>query len=317
MRLVPRDPAWPPPRLLARWQTWVVLMAVLVVPFFVPIPVGLRRDVLVSTLGDRLHIVLPAGITLLLYWKGPLRGHLLRAAAGAVLLGGAIELLQELVGRTALWHDFLLDAMGVGMVTGWVAWRAYGRRAGLVLLAALAVTAVVQLRELPARVQAAADAEARFPVLEDFEGRHVWHLWGDTDESRLSMPAAAARTGNRGLRITGSPPSRWPGAGMRRFPHDWSGFATLELDVRHTSAGRDSVRFGVRLDDFPGIRDHDWLDAGFTATREWRTFRVPLAGRTTRWSKRPFDLTDVDALTIFLVAPGDTVSLEVDDIRLR
>ncbi|MFN2371285.1 MAG: hypothetical protein ABR506_09045, partial [Candidatus Krumholzibacteriia bacterium] len=80
---------------------------------------------------------------------------------------------------------------------------------------------------------------------------------------------------------------------------------------------RDSVRFAVRLDDFPGIHDHDWLDAGFTATHAWRTYSVPLAGRTTRWTGRPFDLTDVDALTVFLVAPRDSVSLEVDDIRLR
>ncbi len=317
MRLVPRDPAWPPPRLLARWQTWLVLMAVLVVPFFVPIPVGLRRNVLISTLGDRLHIVLPAGIALLLYWKGPLRGRLVWAAAGAAVIGGAIELLQELVGRTALMHDWLLDLMGVGMVVGWVWWRGHGRRVGLLLLAALVTTAVVQLRELPPRMMASAAARERFPVLEDFEGRHAWHLWGDNDGAVLTMPAEAAATGRRGLRLAGAPPSRWPGAIMRRFPHVWTGYTSLELTVRHAAAGRDSVRFAVRLDDFEGVRDHDWLDAGFWATDRWQTFRIPIAGRTTRWSGRPFDLADVDAITIFLPGPRDSLVLEIDDIRLR
>ncbi len=313
----PREPAWPPPRLLARWQTWTVLMAVLVVPFFVPIPVGLRRNVLISTLGDRLHIVLPAGITLLLYWKGPLRGRLSWAALASATIGGAIEFLQQLVGRTALLHDWLLDLMGIGLVVGWVGWRGHRRPLGLVLVAALVITALVQLRELPPTMLAVADARARFPVLEDFEGRHTWKLWGDNDGGALTMRRDAAASGERGLRLSGGPPSHWPGATMRRFPHVWTGYTVLELTVRHTCATRDSVRFAVRLDDFPGVHDHDWLDAGFRASREWTTVQLPIADRLTRWSLRPFDLSDVDALTIFMPGPPDTVSLEIDDIRLR
>ena len=312
----PRDPAWPPPRLLARWQTWTVLMAVLVVPFFVPIPVQLRRDLLIATLGDRLHIVLPAGITLLLYWKGPLRGRIAWAAGAAALAGAAIEGLQEFVGRTALWHDWLLDLMGIGMVVGWVAWRGRRRRWGLALVAVLLVAAVAQLHWLPARMQAAAAARERFPVLEDFEHPYVWQLWKPNDAA-LAVSRSAASAGERGLRIVGAPPARWPGAAMRRFPHDWTGYRTLEFAARHGGAPGDSVRFAVRLDDFTGVKDHDWLDAGFVATDRWRTFTVPLAGRVTRWSRRPFDLADVDAMTFFLVTPRDTSTLLVDDIRLR
>ena len=77
------------------------------------------------------------------------------------------------------------------------------------------------------------------------------------------------------------------------------------------------MRFVVRLDDFQGVHDHDWLDAGFWATQEWQTFRLPIADRVTRWSLRPFDLSDVDCLAIFMPSPPDTISLEIDDIRLR
>lgn len=313
----PREPAWPPPRLLARWQTWTVLMAVLVVPFFVPIPIGLRRNVLISTLGDRLHIVLPAGITLLLYWKGPLRGRLFWAALAAATVGGAIEFLQELVGRTALLHDWLLDLMGIGLVVGWVSWRGHRRPLGLVLVILLVTTALVQLRALPPTMLAVAEARDRFPMLEDFEGPHTWYMWSANDDAALTMTGAAAAAGHRGLRLTGGPPSRWPGAHVRRFPHVWTGYNVLEMTVRHTGAGVDSVRFAVRLDDFQGVHDHDWLDASFWATREWRTFRLPVSDRVTRWSLRPFDLSDVDGLTIFLPVPRDTVCIEIDDIRLR
>jgi VanZ family protein len=313
----PRDPAWPPPRLLARWQTWTVLMAVLLVPFFVPIPIEARRNVLVSTLGDRLHIVLPAGIALLLYWKGPLRGRLLAAAAVTALVGGAIEFLQLLVGRSALLHDWLLDLVGVGMVVGWVAWRGHRRRAGLALVLALVAVTAWGLRELPVRMLAAADAKKRFPVIENFEDGRVWHLWGDNYDAVLAMPGEAAFAGRRGLRITGGPPANWPGATMRRFPHDWRDYQVLEMKVRSATPGRASVPFFIRLDDFPGLRDHDWLHHGYVATPEWTTITFPVADRTTNYTHRPFDLSDVDAITIALTKPDSTVTIEIDDIRLR
>ena len=317
MSAAPRDPAWPPPRLLARWQSWLVVMTVLVVPFFVPIPIGLRRNVLIATLGDRLHIVLPAGITLLLYWKGPLRGRLLAAAAAAAAAGGAIELLQELVGRTALLHDWLLDLMGIGMVVGWVWYRGHGRREGLVVVAALVITALAQLWSLPLTMAAAAEARARFPVIADFESRLADQLWNGNYDAELRVAAGAAASGRAGLRITAAPSAAWPGANMRRFPHDWSGYRTLELKVRHANAGPDSVRFGIRLDDFQTLHDHDWIDRGYWATRQWRTVSIDFADRLTRWSGRPFDATDVDVLVVFLATPTDSVTLEIDDVRLR
>ncbi len=43
---------------------------------------------------------------------------------------------------------------------------------------------------------------------------------------------------------------------------------------------------------------------------------MPVADAVTRWSKRPFDLTDVDHFSVFLITPPDSASLEIDDIRL-
>ncbi|HPF70444.1 MAG TPA: carbohydrate binding domain-containing protein [Candidatus Krumholzibacteria bacterium] len=316
MRLSPREPAWPAPRILGRWQTWLVLMAVLVVPFFVPIPVMARRNVLVSTLGDRLHIVLPACIMLMLYWKGPLRGNLWIAAVATALVGGAIEFIQPFFDRTPLLHDWLLDLVGVGMVLGWVGWRGHRRRSGLVLITALLVFTAWGLRSLPGRMVASADARKRFPVIENFEDGHVWNLWSNNDSCELHMPREAAFDGRRGLRLVGGPPEHWPGATMRRFPHDWRGFAALELKVRTTTPGRDAVRFHVRLDDFAGTHDHEWVTTSFTATPVWKTVTVPLVDRTTDRKGRPFDVSDVDAITIFLSRPDAPTTIEIDDIRL-
>ena len=58
---------------------------VLVVPFLVPIPRFLRYDLVISALGDRMHVVLLAAMTLALYWLGPLAGRLAAAALAAAV----------------------------------------------------------------------------------------------------------------------------------------------------------------------------------------------------------------------------------------
>ncbi|MCP4572874.1 MAG: hypothetical protein GY838_11025 [bacterium] len=313
---VPREPAWPEPRIFRDWRLRALGMAILLVPFFVPIPVELRRHVLIATLGDRLHMVLLAGAALALYWRGPLRGRLLPAALAAAFLGGAIEILQELVGRTALFHDFVLDVMGIAMVVGWVVWRGHGRPAGILLVVGMLVVTGYQLRKLPSVMVAADRAAARFPVLEDCRSTVGAALWGTTDDIELIYVADGP---DPCVRLTGGPPDRWPETTMRRFPHDWRGYEALELRVRHRSADRDSVPFGIRLDDFKSVRDGDWdwFAGNFVATSEWRTFVLPVAGQETRWQGRPLDLADMDKLTVFLDQPDTTMTLEFTDIRLR
>ena len=70
------EPVVKPPAILDRWQTWVVFLVLLLIPFFVPIPRSLRYNPIVGHFGDQLHIPLLGGIYLMLYWKGPLRGRL-------------------------------------------------------------------------------------------------------------------------------------------------------------------------------------------------------------------------------------------------
>ena len=182
----PREPAWPEPRVFTDWRLRALGVALLLVPFFVPVPVELRRHVLIATLGDRLHMVLLAGAALALYWRGPLRGRLPAAALAAAALGGAIELLQELVGRQALFHDFVLDVMGIAMVVGWILWRGHGRREGVALILAMLAVTAFQLRELPPVMIAADRAGARFPVLEDCRDPVGAALWGDDNGAVLT-----------------------------------------------------------------------------------------------------------------------------------
>jgi len=104
---------------LAPWLTACVLVVLLLGTLGPPLPfVGEMPG------NDKLHHVLGfAALTFPLCARDP------RAALWlvpvAILLGGAIELIQPFVGRTAEWGDLVADGAGalIGAAAGWAVWR--------------------------------------------------------------------------------------------------------------------------------------------------------------------------------------------------
>ena len=310
----PRPPAWPPPAFLTRPRNWALVLILIVVPFLVPVPRVLRYDLVISTLGDRMHVVLLAAMTLALYWRGPVAGRPLVAAVTATLAGGLIELVQILVGRAALWHDVWLDLMGVTVALGLITWRGHGRRGGLVLMALALGVVVFEMRELPGQKRAADEMRNRFPVLANFEGPRALTLWNDRlGADPLIVPGALGPL----LRMTGDPADPWPSLTLTRFPHDWSAFDSLKVDVRAVLDPGDTVRVGLRVDDHEGRDDGAWLSRSYRVANTWRTLALPLHEQTTFFDERLFENDDVFALAIFMIHPADTLVLEIDDVRLE
>ncbi len=311
-----RTPALVQPAFLDSWLVWAGLALVFLIPFFLPIPQGLRRHPVIGTLGEQLHVPLLACLALLIYWKGPLRGRIWYSAGTAALLGALIEFTQELVGRTALFEDWLMDLVGIGYVVGFVLWRGQGSRAGKWLFLVLLLYIPGQLWRLPLLITAEYEAKHTFPVLADFEGKHFRWLWKETYASTITVAAADSTRGHT-LRISSGPPSRWPGAKVVRFPHDWSGFTELAVEARLVAAAGDSLRFGIRVDDFRGRQDKVWIGKSFHATRQWQTFALPVAGRKVMHGDRFLDLDDVESVLVFVGTPQDSFTLEIDNLRLR
>lgn len=301
------------PAFLRHWQVWTLLMVSVLVPFFLKIPIGLRRNAVISVLGDRLHIVLLGVITLLIYWHGPLRGRLLRSAIAATVVGGAIEIVQTFVGRQALWHDFYMDMQGIGLVVGFILWRGHKQLIGLFMVAALMVFIPWQMSFLPNLVTATNESRASFPLLADFNSANSSALWSDTYGARVEISFATEGV----LQVTGGPPSRWPGAQMGNFPHDWTGYKQLVVDARLVSAKTDSAQLAIRIDDFQGRIEKCWITDSFHVGRQWKTYRMPIVDRTLRHSDRVLDLSDVDKILLFFPTPKDTVKMEFDNLRLQ
>jgi len=77
----------------------------------------------------QLHFAAFAVLVLPLNWVRP--GWWASMAVTALLYGGAIELLQPMVGRTAEWGDLLAD--GLGIITGLIPGLIRARKIGITL----------------------------------------------------------------------------------------------------------------------------------------------------------------------------------------
>ncbi len=307
-------PALPAPTFLNSWPLLLATLAFLLIPFFLPIPMVLRRHPLIGNLGDQIHVPFLMILTLLFYWRGPLTGRLKWAILAGMILGGLIELVQTLVGRTALIEDFALDLAGIGLAAGLVIWKGHKMRAGLGLMVALVMVLSAQLYFLPGLILGSYHAQQNFPLISDFEGMHEKWLWKETCQARYDFVKTEDGTV---LQLESGPPSRWPGIQMRHFPHDWTGYSTLKLDVRHITPGREKVPFSVRLDDYQSRKDQTWVSNSFKATPEWTTYNVPVIDRKVLHGDRLLNLQDLSYLLVFLSDKNDSTIIEIDNIRLE
>jgi VanZ family protein len=291
-------------------------LLVLLVPLLVPLPPIARHDPTLNLLGDRAHVVIFAGLAWLLHLIGPLRGRPLGSAIAATAIGGASEYLQQFVGRSTMFSDFVLDLLGIGLALTWIQWRrGHGRAAlaaGAFLLAVLAYT----MRDAPTMFRAMVDAQHSFPVLADFETREQLALWRErSDEGRLRVDVGPPH-GNV-LRVSTSGREHWPAVNAGRLPADWSGYGELVLEARLQVPAPDSLRLGIRLDDYASSDDKLWASLGYTVTHEWRTLRFPLTALLTDRHERPVDLADIFSLLVFLIRPAGPAAFEIDNVRLE
>ena len=299
-------------------RTWIVIGALflLLVPLLVPLPPQARHNPTLNLLGDRVHVLIFAGLTLLLHLVGPLRGRPLACAVAAAAIGGTTEYLQQFVHRSPLLADFALDLLGIGLALTWIQWRRGRGRAALAAGAFLLSVLAYTMRDAPTLFRAMVESRREFPALADFETRTQLALWRERSDGGSALIAVGPPHGTV-LRVVTSGRELWPGANAGRFPADWSGYRELVFEARLQAPSPESLRLGIRLDDFLGREDKQWSSRSYQATHEWQTFHFSLDGLMTDQKLRYFDLTDVFSMTVFLGRPGVPAAFEIDNLRLE
>ena len=305
-----------PSRRLVFSRRLLALLAVLLVPLFLAVPPHLRQDPLIGPLADRYHVGLFLVLTVLFYRWGPLAGRPVAVVLGCLALGGATELLQVLAGRSATFWDWYQDALGVGLGACWIWWRRSGKSTapilGVIVLLALVAW---PLRHLPVTVRASRAAEARFPLLDDFEHPDAIALWSGHQGEDITLVPVAGR--GMVLQMSSHGDERWPGVSSRRLPYDWSEYTTLTVTCRLVAPSPDSLRVSIWCEDRADRYDSDYAFKSFVIGHQWRTVTVSLTDLITDRRGRALSLGEIQGFAVYASRrrPGPVV-LQVDDLRL-
>lgn len=308
MTITPRAPR--PPLVLAG------LLLLLLVPFLVPVPVHLQQHPWISPLGDRIHVALFFALPLVLHRWGPLRGRIIAVLLTSVAIGGLVELLQILAGRSASAWDWYQDAQGVALAGCWLWWRARRHAWPAVAAATVVVASVLwPLRDLPAVAREVIRSERHFPLLADFERPDSALLWSGYEGGVVHR--AVRDDGGHALRLTCKGEQRWPGGISRKLAWNWTGQDTLLVDARLVAPAPDTVRVSIWIEDRRTGHDRDYTLLNWPLTHRWTTLRVPLHDLRTRRRERPLALQTVLGLAVFMHRrDGEDLAMEIDDIRL-
>ena len=331
------------------------ILLIIGIGLLVPMPAGWLKHPLAVALTGLVHVLIFALVTLFVYRRGPLSGHLTYSFFAVLLLGMAIEVIQPLVGRSASLDDVIFDAVGGLLAVAWI-WRCRsGRRRPVILVVVVLATIVVMLRQLPAQLMAMGAVTRNFPVLADFTDERALALWRPTYGARIERrhpedpaPGLASAGNSAHLLVTGGPSRLWPGAVFHYFPRDWSDYSVLAFRARAVGTATAAAvpvavvpvaaapvaeaiaeavaeadtsclltPFCVRLDDIAGERSNVWFTQCFAASDGWQDFQIDLRSLQSNVGDRGLNLQKLLSVVIFFPQPSESTSLALDDLRLR
>jgi hypothetical protein len=218
-----------------------ILAAVLLSPLVLRLP-NPYASVLINELHDALHTVLyfvaDLFIFFLVRYRRPqwrLVPVILSVALCSLAVGGAVELIQPLLGRSGSWADMLRNALGVisacvtfYAIALWRRWRSLWLLGFALALLLFGFTSLIQ----SAYRQILRDRD--FPLLMDFERASTRSYVGRIGRSRVHfMRAPMDWSSNTSLvaRVLMAPAPSWSGLVIFNPNTNWSTFSRLNFDV--------------------------------------------------------------------------------------
>jgi VanZ family protein len=295
---------------------WLLLLAALPLFFF-----GGGDDPVLRHFYDIAHIAYFGILSALLLWSRPqlqnlsFSQQLLLAAVSAILVGGAIELLQIPAHRDASIADLHRDLLGAlaGVALASKAARHWPPAGLRILLAALAVALLLETKPMLDSVVMAAHSTRQFPVLSNFEHRAEVRLW-----SGGSRNSEMAREGRYSLALFVSAATRFSATTMAVPCPDWRGYDTLRVSVYREGARPLSV--WVRVLDQENARGgyifDDRFQAEFPLHGGWNDLDIPMDQIIRGPARRLLNLAAVKELSIYTVDANEPQRIFIDDVRL-
>ncbi|MFO7577108.1 MAG: VanZ family protein [Pelovirga sp.] len=256
---------------------------------------------------------------LYLIWRGKLSfwRQLTEVVLLCVLVGGATEILQSLVGREPSWRDVANDVLGGLLAVLFFSsekhqlpiWRLRLLRCPVVLLV------VWSLLPLSRAVIDDLLAWRQFPLLSGFETPFEDTRWGG--KSRRRVDDRIAYAGEKSLRVE-LVAGRYPGVFLNHFPADWRDYESLSLQIYNPDS--EPLELHLRIHD-QLHRTFDYLHRDRFNTPVdlmpgWNEVQARLAEVASAPRERDFDLGRVAGVGLFAVSLEQPRVIYLDEIRL-
>ncbi len=158
------------------------------------------------------------------------RRLLIEALLLTLVVGGTTELLQSGIGREASWQDLGNDVVGslVGIFFLAPARLQLFPMARKILQIPILVLVVWSLLPTAKAIVDDLIAHKQFPLLSGFETSMEMTRWNGSAKRRIVSELAFS--GQYSMRLDLST-QRYSGLGLKDFPHDWSSYGSVRLQV--------------------------------------------------------------------------------------
>lgn len=227
----------------------------------------------------------------------------------AALVAVGSEFVQMNIGRSASFHDLVLDGVGIALGIFWSGQSDSRRRSrkaffGILLLSAFAVAfAPTLLLE-----RSEHRWSERLPVIGDFDDVDCRRLWNSQGRAEVRLDKDGG-----GLRITVRS-GVFGGVNYLPGEQDWSSYSELMLMISNPGP---PLHLGIRVDDHHSAEDRSWHSAETKIGEGDSTVVIPLVNTTRREGERTVDLSRTTRLVIFLAEVENPVEFLIISAVLR
>ncbi len=236
-----------------------------------------------------------------------------------LLVGGAVEWLQQFVGRQSSWGDVRLDLLGAALGAGWAGHQQAGRGGWMprmVLAGALLTLVIMDLRPLAVAVVDEYWMRRSFPVLADFSTPFELERWESAFP--LSVVPAPDRAAGHVMKVALRPPAPYAGFSLRYFEGDWRGFGRLA--IRMFNAQPDALDLTCRINDRQHETDNRFADrynGRFVLAPGWNDLEIPLATVRAAPAGREMDMGRITGVGCFVAGLREDAEVWVGGVELE
>ena len=243
--------------------------------------------------------------------------HLIAVFFLVLVVGGAVELIQNRFTRTPDLGDLLRNGIG-GLVYVFFLWPSRTRipKKRLVLLKSVTI-ALIAIQLVPVVIALIDEHVARkqFPLLSGFETPFELTRW--TEKERIAIAKNVKLEGIASMKVQLTTET-YSGVFLKYSPRDWRGFRWLQFSVYNPL--NHELNLTCRVHDRKhtgGIELYeDRFNRSYSFRNGWTTIRIPLTDIENAPSNRKMDMQQIYGLGIFATRLEIPKLIYIDDVRL-